>query len=479
MLDINGVRISAQSQAPLSAGQTLQLQTISSSPQVELQIVSSPQQQFFGRSLTLIGENVSLGGLIETLGQNGASPLQGQTTANVLAAKGNGVYTVDIGGRQIEIQSNIPLDPGQSLQIQMDPHPQTQLSLIVTDPQQISGTSLTLVGDSTDQAGPLMPPLQPGASSLQSPVQATVVGDNGQGVYTLDIGGNRFQVWSGTALTPGQSLQLQVETSPLPQLHIVANAQQQAAGGTLTLVGQTAADIWTILQQSGPPPLESLNAATQATLTDFYALQQNKLTGTDSGQVLKQLVDKIGLTLENQLAKGDSEGAAKTLKAALFEVAYVFKDSAGISEATHRLLGTLEVYQLAQQHLENTGSFITPLPLPFIKQGYLTVDDYGRQQKGTSTDTKYPLSFSLHLTLSDLGNLRIEFLQYQDGLYIRFNTESKDKSDFVSSLSGELKQSISTVPLLGLTFSESATDPTTELIQKLLPQGTSILDTTA
>jgi hypothetical protein len=42
-----------------------------------------------------------------------------------------------------------------------------------------------------------------------------------------------------------------------------------------------------------------------------------------------------------------------------------------------------------------------------------------------------------------------------------------------------LQQAIADTPLLGLSFSDTATDPASELIQKLLPHGSSMLDTKA
>ena len=264
------------------------------------------------------------------------------------------------------------------------------------------------------------------------------------------------------------------------ELKIATGTLQTLPGGSLTLVGEDTllAGLFQNLQQTGRSPLEGLPLGTQQTLENFLSLQQRQLSDKDGGLVLKQLVDKMGLTLENLLAKGEKENAANTLKAALLEVAHVFKDATEVGETTHRMLGTLEVYQMAQLHLENTANFIFPLPLPFLKQGYLLIEDSSQQKEGSESDTHPPFHFSLHLTMEELGNLRIDFLQYKDGLYIRFNTDSKDKSNFVESFSADLKEAITNIPLLGLSFSETAADPTAELIQKLLPQGLSILDTT-
>jgi hypothetical protein len=391
ILDIKGNHITAQSKAALTVGQTLQLQVVSTSPQIELKIVSNTQQQFFGHSLTLISENIDLSGLVKSLQKAGTSSLDGPNKATVLEAKGNNVFTLDIGGTRVAAQSNAPLSPGQTLQLQV------------------------------------------------------------------------------------------ATTSPQIELKIVADTRQQFSGGSVTLIGEKSdlPGLLKTLQPAGASPFQDLSATTRTSLENFFSLQQNQLSGKDGGEVLKQLIDKMGLTLEKLLAVGDTENSVKTLKAALLEIAHVFKEATDIAGTTHRLLGTIEVYQLAQMHLENAGNLIFPLPLPFLQQGYLVVEDYGQQKEGDESGIQPPLRFSLHLTMAELGNLRIDFLQYQDGLYIRFNTDSQEKSDFVESFSTDLQQAITNAPLLGLSFSDTAADPAAELIQKLLPRGSSMLDTKA
>jgi hypothetical protein len=433
VLDIKGNHIAAQSKAPLSVGQTLQLQVVTTSPQIELKIISNAQQPFFGHSLTLVAENIDLAGLFRTLQKTGPSPLEGLSKTAVPETKGRDVFTLDIEGTQATIQSKSPPSVGQTLQLQM--------------------------------------------------VKATVLEAKGQGVFTLDMRGTRVAVQSEAPLSVGQTLQLQVvTTSSQIELKIVSESQQQPPGGSLTLIGENK-DLLGLLKTlqpaTGTSPFEDLSHTTRVSLENFFSLQQNQLSGKDGGEILKQLIDKMGLTLENLLAKGDQENAVKTLKAALLEIAHVFKDATEVANTTHRLLGTIEVYQLAQLHLDNAANFIFPLPLPFLEKGYLLVEDYGQKKERDENSIQPPMRFSLHLTMAELGNLRIDFLQYQDGLYIRFNTDSKEKSTFVESFSTDLQQAITNTPLLGLSFSDAATDPAAELIQTLLPRGSSMLDTKA
>jgi hypothetical protein len=72
LLEIGGNRLTASSQAPLSPGQLLQLQVVSTSPEIQLRIVGDSLNQFFGRSLNLLGSNIDLAGLFRALPQ--ASP---------------------------------------------------------------------------------------------------------------------------------------------------------------------------------------------------------------------------------------------------------------------------------------------------------------------------------------------------------------------------------------------------------------------
>jgi hypothetical protein len=431
ILDIKGSHIAAQSKAPLAVGQTLQLKVVTTAPQVELKIVTNAQQPFFGHSLTLIGENIDLSSLFKTLQKAGLPLSEGLNNASVPGAKNQDVFIHDAEAPPTAAQSK--------------------------------------------GASPDIAPLPAG--------KAVVLEAKGQNIFTLDLQGVHITVQSKVPLSPGQTLQLEiVTTTPQIELKVASDSRQQSAGGSLTLMSadNNLQSLLKTLQPATETPLfNNLSPAARVSLETFFSLQQSQLSGKDGGDTLKQLVDKIGLSLENLLAKGDTEAAGKTLKAALLEIAHVFNQATDIANTTHRLLGTIETYQLAQLHQDNAANFIFPLPLPFLEKGYLVVENYGQHKEGNESGIQPPMRFSLHLTMAELGNIRIDFLQYQDGLYIRFNTDSKEKSDFVESFSTDLKQAISNTSLLGLTFSDSAADPAAELIQKLLPHGSSMLDTKA
>ena len=200
------------------------------------------------------------------------------------------------------------------------------------------------------------------------------------------------------------------------------------------------------------------------------------MEGKDGGVILKQLIETLGLNLEQLLAGGNKNGAVNTLKAALLEIAHSFNSGSNIAEMTNKLLATLELFQLAQLQLGNSTHLIFPLPLPFIEQGYLIIEQNEKDSKSNDSASSEK-RFSLHLTVSDLGNLQIDFLKNLEGLIIRFRAGDQEKADFIETFSADLKKAISDIPLINLSFSSDAPDPIHDLLRQLVTEGNSILDT--
>ncbi len=310
---------------------------------------------------------------------------------------------------------------------------------------------------------------------------ATVLKSTDSNRFYLDIAGKKFLAQSDTVtLTAGAKLQLEVlNTKPVLELRIASKETDMFFGKTLTLLGRNL-DISSLLQslQNSQPPLFGLLSTTsQNTLIFFLPLQQNQLNSPDGGIDLKQLLDKLGLSFEAIIAGGNKEQkAGESLKAALLEIAALVKGNTELTETTNKLLGTLELYQMAQLRLANENLFIFPLPLSFLNHGYLLVENEDEQKKEGEEETSVQ-RFSLHLNLDPLGNIEITFLHTTEGIYIRFACDSKDKTQFTSTFQDDLKQMISSIQVLGLSFTEGAGNPAQELIQHLIPDGKNMLDT--
>jgi hypothetical protein len=309
--------------------------------------------------------------------------------------------------------------------------------------------------------------------------KAVVLEAMGNNRFVLDIGGSRLSASSDAKLIPGQILQLQVtKTEPQIELKIVTDTLNLLAGRSLTLLGKNIdlTAIFEAVKFYNPPPLQLLTPTSRNVLESFYSLQQNSLAEKDSGAILKQLIDGLGLNLEHLLAKGDKDAAVHTLKAALLEMAHSFSSAEHLAETTQKVLTTLELFQFAQLQTGNTSQFIFPLPLPFVEQGYLIVEQQ-EQGSGSGPSDARENRFSLHLTMSDLGNLSINFLQNFEGLFIRIHAASQEKADFIASHGEELKAAITNIPLINLTFVGDTSDPINALIRSIVPQGSSMLDT--
>lgn len=340
-------------------------------------------------------------------------------------------------------------------------------------------TSISPVSSSTSQG-------RGRSQDQQTPSQgqflkALVLEAQGNNRFVLDIGGTRQPVRSETTLSPGQTLKLQVvKTEPQIELQIVSSPLSQLQGRSLTLLGKNIdlAALFKAFQQHSPPPLETVSPTSRSVLESFFSLQQNGIEGKEGGIILKQLIDNLGLNLEQLLARGEKNTAVLTLKAALLDIAHSFTTASSIADTTNKILATLELFQLAQIQIGSTTQLIFPLPLPFIEQGYLLIEK-DDQTSGKNNSAKSDSRFSLHLTVSDLGNLQIDFLQNKEGLFIRFRAGDQQKADFLEAFSSELKKAITDIPLINLSFSGDAPDPIHDLVRQLVPAGNSILDTTA
>ncbi len=331
-------------------------------------------------------------------------------------------------------------------------------------------TAITTVGSATSQNRERSQGRQ--APSEGQVLKAVVIEAGGDNRFVLDIGGTRQNVRSEAMLTPGQSLRLQViRIEPQIELQIIANPLNRLQGRSLTLLGQNIdlAGLMEKFQQQNPPPLASLSTTSRSALADFFSLQQNGVEGKGGGLVLKQLIDSLGLNLEQLLARNDKSGAAHTLKAALLEIAHSLTTFGDITQTTAKILSTLELFQLAQLQVASETQLLLPLPLPFIDQGYLLIEQDGKD--GQSSDsTGSEKRFSLHLRVSALGNLQIDFLQNREGLFIRFRVENQEKVDFIATFAEDLKNAIRDIPLINVSFSADAPDPIQDLVRRIVPR---------
>lgn len=400
-------------------------------------------------------------------GQGPQLPELGQLLkALVVEAQDGGRFLLDIGGNRLSASSTAPLAQGQALQLQVvRTEPQVELKIVNDNaPAPLVGRSLTLLGKSVD------------VSTLFQ-IKAEVVEASAGGHLVIDVGGTRLAASSGAPLPQGRDLQLQVvATEPQIEMKIVDGPTAALTGRSLILLDKSVEVSSLLAGQPAPSVAGSLNPAVREVLETFFTLPPKILAGEEAGPNLKHLIDHLGLNLEHLLAQGDKDGAVKTLKAALLDLLHNFPGNGRTGEEAGRLATTLELFQLSQLQAGPDVQYLFPLPLPFVEQGYLLIEDNGQGSAPGSSDPA-ERRFSLNVTMSDLGNLRIDFLHNSEGLFIRFAADSKDKAEFLATFGDDLKASITTAPLIGLTFAGGAPDPISDLLRRLVPEGGSMLDT--
>lgn len=152
---------------------------------------------------------------------------------------------------------------------------------------------------------------------------ATVLKSAGRNRFFLSINEQNILAQSETvSLSPGAKLKLQVlTTTPLVELKIISDDPLPAFGKTITLLGKNfdISGLFKSLSTTSPSPIDTESTSTQD------ILQQFPLKNHDDRTILKQLIDRLGLSLNTLMTKGGSKNDAETLNKALFEIAALFK----------------------------------------------------------------------------------------------------------------------------------------------------------
>ncbi len=340
-------------------------------------------------------------------------------------------------------------------------------------------SALPLTGHTTSQGHGGQPEQKlPGWGQI---LRGIVIADKGDSRFTLKINEQFIDVRSALPLKTGDNIQLQVtRTAPQLEFTLLSDKLGQFTRQSVTAIGKPVdlSGLFTVLKNN-PDLFSSLTHNSKTILQTFLGLQQSFLTSParEQGKIFKQLTENMGLNFEKLLSTKNWQETTHTVKHALLEL-LGRTQAEDVQSAGQKLLTTLELFQLSQLHTTNDSRIIFPLPFPFIEQGYLV---FNREQKSSddTSDNGTERHFSLHLTMSAVGNIQVDFIQYDSALQIIIKTGSSGISDFFKLYSDELERKISQFSPVKVFFRELATDPVQQFIEQLVPQGQSILSTTA
>ncbi|OEU54974.1 MAG: hypothetical protein BA871_00240 [Desulfuromonadales bacterium C00003096] len=305
-------------------------------------------------------------------------------------------------------------------------------------------------------------------------VNATVA-EGGHSEVLLDLDRQRLRAQTQTPLQTGQKLRLRVvENKPQLILRMVQdNLLERLTHSVHLLEGKCG--LASALQQlaNDPEAGKLLPEKALTKLLDFFASFRAESPETLSGKDLQILARHLGLTLEADLARGSSAVEPANLKSLLLSTErFGANNKPETAEQTEQLLQKLELFQLCNLRLARQGASLLPLPLPFLDNGYLVAE-----RGATSDQEQQPTKkVSLYLALQGLGDLRIDLLQENEGLFVRFTCDSGDKSRFLTEQESELRSMLTALPLCGATYGSDQGALQTDLIRRILTEGDELLD---
>ena len=465
-LEAGGSRFAVQSNIPLSLGQPLDLQVLSTTPAIELQITGDQAGRYFSRSLSAAGNNQDLSSFFNLLQQLPPSRLAGLSSSSLQTLQqfallqqhtvpGQAASPSAYGAKML--QQILAQSGAQIEQLLAGGKDQTALASLKSALQDIA-----LLFQEKGQLSPAalsrfdqLPPSSRQLFDILSTLQQAGSADKEAAINRLL---QQLQPGADTLANPVNPAKiLQALESGLAELAFLfrgpAGLPRLAAGDSLQRGLLPGSQAEAILSQGGPV--------------------------SKGGELLQQLINRLGLNLEGLLAAGNTEETVQTVKFALLEMVQNFAEQGRLVESGRQALNTIEFFQLAQLQTIRQDALVLPLPLPFLEQGYLLIEDYKEQAGNDDRDREMARRFSLLLKLTPLGNLRIDFLATGDGVYIRFNSESKEVSDYLATMKADLDSAITSTAVHGVSFTESGEDPLGAVLKKIRAGADSFIDTNA
>lgn len=277
----------------------------------------------------------------------------------------------------------------------------------------------------------------------------------------LEMNGRQVMAQSRLGLQEGQKLLLHVTaTSPQVQMQTLGLNSANPQGAMLQLLA-TGWDLSALLRQ--------FQTRGEAEKTPLFETIRNALNtfmgGLDEpgekvdGSVLATLLRSLGVA---HLKHGE---ATINLRQVLKQMTGDVVDSEGrLSDIAGDLLQGLDMTHQFNLQLLPEGALLLPLPLPFLKQGYLFLEN---TDEGSNGQTESPNKLSLFLNLEKLGEIRIDMLWDMEELLIKFTCEKTQASLELSESGEDLRQALQFRPPREILFTTGKPHPEEELMERL------------
>lgn len=450
-IDINGQQILAESTAQLAVGQRLDLQVIALAPRVELRIVDNPITRLLGHSIHLLNQQAeSFPALTALAAKAEQLPLLNPNSRETLQQYGEAMASLppspQQGGLAAAALNNTLLD--KAIAFFLNPNGDSVPTL-----RQEIGVLL----DEFSQAPQLPPEKQQIA----------------QGLARLFLG----SIPVGQLVNDPMPANVSLPNLALaqPEINQLLAAIKPLFSDQPLLQTQATNLLTSLLQRSDSAQLTPLQSL-------FTLLAQTaakpEVPATIQKDLLQDIMTRLGTDMERLFAEGRTEEAVKTLKYALLDLSQQPTADEKAGQRADKLIHTIESYQLLQLRLASEALIFLPLPLPFLKQGYLLINQEQAKQKPDQHAESLAATYELHLQLEGLGNISITFDQRPDGLSLKFLMEDAERARFLAGFRDELAQQLTTAPLAAAQFLVGSQEPIKTLYEKITQSLSGMLDTT-
>jgi len=277
----------------------------------------------------------------------------------------------------------------------------------------------------------------------------------------LKMNGQQVMARSQLGLQEGQKLLLHVTaTTPHIQMQTLGLNSASPQGALLQLLA-TGWDLPALLREFQTPGGAEKNPLL-ATIRDALKTFMGGLDEAGEnveGSVLATLLRSLGVA---HLKHGDT---TVNLRQMLTQMASDGVDGEGrLSDIADNLLQGLDMTHQFNLQLIPEGALLLPLPLPFLKHGYLLLENTDERSHG---QTESPNKLSLFLSLENLGDIRIDMLWDMQELLIKFTCEQTQARQTLSEFGEELRQALYFRPPREILFTTGKPHAEEELMERL------------
>lgn len=433
----------ANTQQPLSTGQKLNLQVVSTEPQLQFQVVDGKGDPSLLRLLHLFDHRSELGSQLSKLLLQRPSPSNSANSANVAPAN----TAANLGPANHTAQNlagPVPSPPQGSV-----PQPSTATTAQSTAGEPSASTSQGLErGQFNSAASRLSVP----ALAAQTTNQVSQPPQN-QNATASNQQASKLVAGQGNAST----------TQPLTVSPTTVGGST-AASVPLPLSPLTAGSLGPLQRQT----LEGALMPQQWAQLEHLSTQISSDMSIANSKFVVNLARMLGLDFEALLAKNQLDDTNAGLKGMLTALKNHGEVPESVRDTAAHMSQQLEVLQLCRLRLAQDGILFLPLPLEFVEQGYVLFEQQGQNDSGADGADGHLVS--LNLTLKQLGSMQVNLLFEQKALFIRIKCQDEATVKLVGEYCDELRESLQPFSIRSIQVVTGAKDPALALLDRLQSQ---------